>query len=473
MEVERKKTGIEGLDHVLNGGIPKNSCVILEGGPGTGKTNIGMQFLVKGILEHDEPGIYVTFEELPTQLYSDMAQFGWDLKSLERDNKLRILCLSPKILLNEVFKKDGLIESLINELQCKRIVIDSISLLKYGFDEEEKYRQKFYAFRNALKKYSLTSVLINEQNTSPTGQVPLEYFIVDGVFSLKLKENYEIYRKRTLEVRKMRGTKIELGEHIFVIEEGEGVILIPSLSMVEDKVISDQKSYIPTGLKQLDSVLGGGIPRGSLFMIDTNSKANYRYLLTSIHTNRVINGEKIITLLSSLSNENEIDRLYSLFDVSVKDATDEEKVVFIEPNDQTMLTDLKSISLGTHVSSREEFFEQMKESLFGKVEGYGQWTFHLDLNTLYKKLGEEFVWKFFSEDVPKLLDMGITITVLNNYRQIEEHNYAYLERLCAGVIKTWVDGNYQHLQVMKAPNGRVSKPFIVQNIDEKPFIRLI
>src|SRR5690606_21329073 len=95
-------TGIAGLDKILDGGMPKGTAVILEGPPGTGKTTIGIQFLYEGIIRDNETGIFITFEEFPDQIYKDMKSFGWDLRDLERKNKLRIIGLSPDILVEQM-----------------------------------------------------------------------------------------------------------------------------------------------------------------------------------------------------------------------------------------------------------------------------------------------------------------------------------------------------------------------------------
>lgn len=91
LEEEFLKTGIEGLDFILGKGIPRKSIISVEGAPGTGKTNFAMQFLVNGIQNSNESGAYITFEELPEQIYKDMLSFNWDLKELEKQNKFRLI----------------------------------------------------------------------------------------------------------------------------------------------------------------------------------------------------------------------------------------------------------------------------------------------------------------------------------------------------------------------------------------------
>lgn len=152
-------TGIPGLDDILCGGIPPGGVVILEGEPGTGKTTIGMQFLVEGAIKHNEPGIYITFEELPEQIYDDMERFGWNLKDLERRNLLRVICIEPEILLEQMLEPNGLFEYMIKEIGCKRVVMDSISLFRLMSSEQEA-RTNVYTIRNIMRKHALTSFLL-------------------------------------------------------------------------------------------------------------------------------------------------------------------------------------------------------------------------------------------------------------------------------------------------------------------------
>ncbi|MBE3574256.1 MAG: hypothetical protein IMW99_02170 [Firmicutes bacterium] len=125
---ERVTTGVPQLDEVLEGGIPRNSLVLVYGGPGTGKTTLGLQFLVEGT-RRGEPGLLVTFEQMPEQLYRDFAPFGWDLPGLVRQKRLQILCTSPGTLWEDLLSPGGMVEEAFRQLRVQRLVIDPITLL--------------------------------------------------------------------------------------------------------------------------------------------------------------------------------------------------------------------------------------------------------------------------------------------------------------------------------------------------------
>ncbi len=100
--MERVKTGIPGLDEMLHGGLLPQTATLVEGAPGTGKTTLGMQFIYYGIVEYNEPGIILTFEQFPSQFYRDAANFGWDFRRLEEEGKLRIIMSSPEVSLHDL-----------------------------------------------------------------------------------------------------------------------------------------------------------------------------------------------------------------------------------------------------------------------------------------------------------------------------------------------------------------------------------
>ena len=124
------RTGIYGLDDILLGGIPQGNVILVEGAAGTGKTLLGLEFIYRGITEHDEPGIIVIFEVAPRKLIRDAAAFGWDLEELQQQNKLKIIFTSPQVLNQELRSPDSLLLETAAEMGAQRIFIDGISLLR-------------------------------------------------------------------------------------------------------------------------------------------------------------------------------------------------------------------------------------------------------------------------------------------------------------------------------------------------------
>jgi circadian clock protein KaiC len=111
MNIERVKTGVKGLDEMLGGGFLRDTANLIEGAPGTGKTTLGMQFIYNGIVQADEPGLIITFEEFPQQYYRDAAAFGWDFKELEKKGLLKIIMTSPEVSRMDIESVGGMIET--------------------------------------------------------------------------------------------------------------------------------------------------------------------------------------------------------------------------------------------------------------------------------------------------------------------------------------------------------------------------
>ncbi|MEN6459984.1 MAG: ATPase domain-containing protein, partial [Syntrophomonas sp.] len=135
-------TGIIGLDDLLLGGFIKNSAILVEGVPGAGKTTFGIEFIYKGIVEMKEPGIVITFEELPEQIYRDASNYGWDLRKLEEQNLLRIICTSPEVILDNTM---GFLDSIVKEIGARRLLLDSVTQFNMELNNAADLRKSIYS----------------------------------------------------------------------------------------------------------------------------------------------------------------------------------------------------------------------------------------------------------------------------------------------------------------------------------------
>jgi circadian clock protein KaiC len=203
----RLQTGIRELDEMLSGGFLPGDAVLLAGGAGTGKTTLALQHLVNGAIRLGENGIYLTFEQLPAQIYRDGASFGWDLRKLEDENKFRLICTSPHLLL-ETDAGESLLSDPIKEVHPQRIVIDSLSHLAM-YASRDELRRELYRLIMLLKARGLSSILIWESSDSLGYSSSLSEggisFLVDCVLLLKSVEIESSVRKAIL-VLKMRGS---------------------------------------------------------------------------------------------------------------------------------------------------------------------------------------------------------------------------------------------------------------------------
>ncbi len=220
----RVRTGISGLDKMLSGGFLEGSAVLVQGAPGTGKTTLGIQFLHSGIVQDDEPGLLVTFEEFPYSLYRDAQSHGWDLRALEEANKLRIIFTSPEILLSSLQSPSSPLSRTIIEWGVRRVVLDSITHFTRMTRAETELRDIYNVVINAFKREDITSLLLSEAKSSTIypdkGRLA---YVVDAIMMLRYVEINSAMQRAML-ILKMRGSEHAKGIHRFEIRK-EGLVV--------------------------------------------------------------------------------------------------------------------------------------------------------------------------------------------------------------------------------------------------------
>ncbi len=204
---ERCPTGIPGFDEVIEGGFERPSISLIGGGAGTGKSIFCTQFLVNGIEQFNEPGIYISFEENKAKFYKHMIRFGWDLTKYEKEGKFVYVEYTPSQVKSLLQEGGGLIENIILQIKAKRIIIDSLTAFALLYPNELTRRQATVDLFSLFNKWQITVLVTMESESDPEKHKSntLE-FVVDGVILLYNVRKGDI-RERSLEVMKMRGTK--------------------------------------------------------------------------------------------------------------------------------------------------------------------------------------------------------------------------------------------------------------------------
>jgi circadian clock protein KaiC len=188
---ERISTGDAKLDSMMDGGPIKGSVTLVIGAPGTGKTCLGLEFICRGILEMEEPGLIITFEHFPKKLLRDAASLGFDLQEMEKRGLLRILFTSPEIFFEQAQVPGGLLDTMVQELGAKRILIDSISHLERIARDPVKLREVAFTFINALLRHGLTALVTQEDPDITGDMAAAQYgisYLVDTVIILRYVE---------------------------------------------------------------------------------------------------------------------------------------------------------------------------------------------------------------------------------------------------------------------------------------------
>lgn len=300
-------------------------------------------------------------------------------------------------------------------------------------------------------------------------------YVVDGVIRLSLKPLMVSHRIRTLEVLKMRGTKITEGEHNFNFTDA-GIYLSPLYSMVEDPALSQQELRLPTGIPGLDDLLQGGLPKGSVFLLDTNSRANYEYIINGIYFERLREGDRAIMVLSSTAPLTLLQQYAKMYGVSLEEEVRQGKVCFIDHYNRPIPAGFEkaTISLGgMDEMEGQRRVEQWLVSIDQEPREGKEWVVFYDFNTVYTYRGAQFTKRLFADEVARSRTNGSTVLALCNFSEMDPELASFLERVGNGIIRTWVDGNYQYLQIVKSPSGYMSAPRMIENISGYPFIRLV
>lgn len=216
----RVKTGCEGLDRMLRGGLLEGSATLVEGSAGTGKTTLALQFIMQGVKE-GETGLIFTFEQFPEQYYDCAAELGWDLRALMKQGKVEVVFTSPEAFLEEI-EEEGKITKLIQGKNIKRVALDSVTHFERLSAEIGRLRAIETEIVNALKREECTTLLLKE-NANILGKWDISLnkipFIVDTYILLRYLE-MESEIKRCLMILKMRGSDHDKDIMEYVIDQG-------------------------------------------------------------------------------------------------------------------------------------------------------------------------------------------------------------------------------------------------------------
>jgi circadian clock protein KaiC len=263
-------SGIEGLDEITEGGFPKGRPTLICGGAGCGKTLLSIQFLIKGITEYKEPGVFMSFEEPSKDLSLNVKSLGFDLEKLKAEKKLVVDYVRiEKSEIEEAgeYDLDGLFVRLgyaIDTVKAKRVVLDTLEALFSGLDNQAILRAELRRLFHWLKEKGVTAVITGERGESSLTRQGLEEYVSDCVILLDHRVIDQVSTRR-LRIVKYRGSTHGTNEYPFLIDE-EGVSVLPITSLRLDNEVSSE--IVPTGVPGLDKMFeGGGFYRGSNVLV--------------------------------------------------------------------------------------------------------------------------------------------------------------------------------------------------------------
>ncbi|MDZ4667417.1 MAG: circadian clock protein KaiC [bacterium] len=263
-------TGIKGFDEITEGGLPQNGTTLVSGNAGSGKTLFGIDFLIKGATDYNEPGILMSFEETEDELYKDVASLNMDLPALVSQKKIVLehVVLERKEIQEIDFNLEGIfvrLEDAINSIGAKRVVLDSLESLFAGITDIGILRLEIKRLFRWLKVKKVTAIVTGEMAQSGSyTRHGLEEYISDCIILLDNRVRDEMATRR-VRVIKYRGSSHGTSEYPFVIDN-EGLSVIPITSAGLEQPGTDKK--VSTGIPSLDKLFKGrkGYTRGSTIL---------------------------------------------------------------------------------------------------------------------------------------------------------------------------------------------------------------
>ena len=222
--MERIKSGIPGLDEVMDRGMPKGQLILVTGTSGTGKTVLCGQYLYNGITKFKENGVWLSFEEPSNELKENFKVFGWDLEALEKAGQLAFLKYDPYHI-EDVF---DILESTIRHIKAQRVVIDSISALGLHVKDSSELRRMIFNLSEMLRKLNCTVILTSEIVPGSPGlsRYGVEEFVTDAVIVLYYERINSTF-SRALQVWKVRGSQHSDKLHPYTIND-KGIRVSPT-----------------------------------------------------------------------------------------------------------------------------------------------------------------------------------------------------------------------------------------------------
>jgi circadian clock protein KaiC len=309
-ELAKVPSGIKGLDVITGGGLPQGRPALVSGGPGCGKTLFAMEFIIRGISDYNEPGVFVAFEEKIDDLKKNFTSLGFDLEDLIEQKKLvldHIFIDRTEIEETGEYDLEGLfirLGAMIDEVGAKRIAIDTLEAIFSGFCNEAILRSELRRLFLWLKDKGITAVVTGERGDRTITKYGLEEYVADCVITLDHRVTDQIATRR-LRIIKYRGSIHGTDEYPFLISN-DGISVLPITSMSLSHIAT--KERIGSGIPGLDMMLGGkGYYRGSSILVSGQAGTGKTSLAATFADAACRHGEKCL-FIAFEESESQLNR---------------------------------------------------------------------------------------------------------------------------------------------------------------------
>ena len=298
-QLQKCATGIKGFDEITEGGLPRNRTTLISGSAGSGKTLLGIDFLIHGVSDYNEPGVFMSFEETEDELYKDVASLNLDLQTFVSQKKIVLehVVLERRDIQETDFNLEGLfirLEHAIGSIGAKRVVLDSIESLFAGLTNAGILRLEIKRLFRWLKEKQVTAIVTGEPGQGSYTRHGLEEYISDCMILLDNRVNEQISIRR-IRVIKYRGSSHGTNEYPFVIDT-DGLSVIPITSAGLNQPGTGMK--VSTGIPSLDKLFkdGKGYTRGSTLLASGTAGTGKTSLAAAFALGSCKRGERCLFL---------------------------------------------------------------------------------------------------------------------------------------------------------------------------------
>jgi circadian clock protein KaiC len=315
VRLKKTATGIKGLDEITCGGLPQGRPTLVCGGPGCGKTMMATEFLVRGALEYNEPGVFMAFEETPLELTQNVASLGFDLRDLVARKKLSLDYVHvdrSEIQETGDYDLEGLfirLDLAIRTVKAKRVVLDTIESLFSGFSNPAVLRAEIRRLFRWLKDRGMTTIITAERGDGTLTRQGLEEYVSDCVILLDHRVIDQLSTRR-VRVVKYRGTQHGTNEYPFLIDR-DGMSVLPITSLGLDHKASRER--VSSGIPDLDEMLEGkGYYRGSTVLVSGTAGSGKTSIASHLAIETCRRGERALYVAFEESRDQVIRNMRSI-----------------------------------------------------------------------------------------------------------------------------------------------------------------
>ncbi len=298
-----------GFDFISNGGLPRARTTLVAGTAGSAKTVFAVQFLAEGIRQHDECGVFVTFEESANDIRANMIGFGWDIEHWEAEGAWAFVDASPQPEGESVVVGDydlgallARVEHAVKRVGAARVSIDSLGAVFSRFNRDDLIRSEFLRMAVGLKHLGVTAVMTCER-TVDYGEISrhsIEEFVTDNVVILRNALEDE-KRRRTIEILKFRGTSHQKGEFPLTVVPHAGIVVVPISSITLAQPSSSER--VTSGNALLDEMCDGGFFRNSVTLVSGATGTGKTLITTEFLHGGLSRGERCLLFAFEESEE--------------------------------------------------------------------------------------------------------------------------------------------------------------------------